>query len=163
VISCNYPLGLPMSPPCEASFKNHAPFLVNPKTIVNLAYCLYSNVRIIRFHLKPPVGRKQKTPLPMFSNRVICSGILATLIMVGCNSRKSTHLIYPFLDVLGRFGGDLDLKAKNLTQWWGLMIPFAIFDLMVPIGAGIGTFWKRLPGSHRARSHRATLHDYLWT
>ena len=35
------------------------------------------------------------------------------------------------------------------------MIPFAIFDLMVPIGAGISTFWKRLPGSHRARSHRA--------
>jgi hypothetical protein len=30
---------------------------------------------------------------------------------------KSTHLIYPFLDVLGRLGGDLDLKQKNLTQW----------------------------------------------
>jgi hypothetical protein len=63
------------------------------------------------------ITAKQKTPLPMFSNRVICSGILATLIYVGCNSLKSAHLIYPFLDVLGRFGGDLDLKPKNLTQW----------------------------------------------
>jgi hypothetical protein len=53
----------------------------------------------------------------MFSNRVICSGILATFIIVGCNSLKSAHIIYPFLDVLGRFGGDLDLKQKNLTQW----------------------------------------------
>jgi len=26
------------------------------------------------------------------------------------------------------------------------------FDLMVPIWAGFSTFWKRLPGSHRARS-----------
>jgi hypothetical protein len=60
---------------------------------------------------------QKKTPLPIFSNRVICSGILATLIYVGCNSLKSAHLIYPFLDVLGRFGGDLDLKQKNLTQW----------------------------------------------
>ena len=53
----------------------------------------------------------------MFSNRVIRSGILATLIYVGCNSLKSAHLIYPFLDVLGRSGGDLGFKLKNLTQW----------------------------------------------
>ena len=32
------------------------------------------------------------------------------------------------------------------------MIPFAIQGFIVPIGAGIGTFWKRLLDSHQARS-----------
>jgi hypothetical protein len=52
----------------------------------------------------------------MFSNRV-SAGILATLFKVGCNSLKSAHLIYSFLNFYLGFGGDLCLKAKNLTQW----------------------------------------------
>jgi len=35
----------------------------------------------------------------MFSNRVP-AGILATLFKVGCNSLKSTHLIYSFLNFI---------------------------------------------------------------
>ena len=42
-------------------------------------------------------------------------------------------MIYPFLDVLGRFGGDLGLKQKNLLKG-GLKIPFVISNLMVPYG-----------------------------
>jgi len=50
-------------------------------------------------HVKYPFCPKQKTPLPIFSNRV-SAGILATLIKVGCNSRKSAHMIYPFLNFI---------------------------------------------------------------
>jgi len=74
---------------------------------------------------------KTKNPDAKFSNRV-SAGILATLINVGCNSRKSSHLIYSFLNFYLIVGGDLDLKAKNLTQWRGLMIPFAISTSWFP-------------------------------
>jgi len=98
----------------------------------------------------------------MFSNRVICSGILATLFLrwdaIAANLPTCFH---QFIKLVA--GGSLPPETRKPPKKGGLMIPFTIFDLMVPIGAGISTFWKRLPGSHQARSHRATLHDYLWT
>jgi len=39
-------------------------------------------------------------------------------------------------------GGVYDLKPKNLTQWWGLMIPFAIQDFMIPLGLALAPFGK---------------------
>jgi hypothetical protein len=96
----------------------------------------------------------------MFSNRVICSGILATLIYVGCNSRKSAHLIYPFLNSYLVLGGDLDLKAKNLPKG-GLMIPFAILTSWFPYGLALAPFGRKVAGQSSSQISRATLHNYL--
>jgi hypothetical protein len=53
----------------------------------------------------------------MFSNRV-SAGILATLILRwDASIHKSAHLIYSFLNFYLGLGGDLDLKAKNPTEW----------------------------------------------
>jgi hypothetical protein len=57
--------------------------------------------------------------------------------------------------------GDLDLKAKNLTQWWGPMIPFAIFDLMVPFGLALAPFRKGCWAVIEP-DLSCPLHDYLW-
>jgi len=91
--------------------------------------------------------------LLIFSNRV-SAGVLATLIL-GWDAIASNlpTCFYQFIRLVA--GGSLPPETTKPPNKGGLMIPFTIFDLMVPIGAGIGTFRKRLPGSHRARSHRA--------
>jgi len=63
------------------------------------------------------LSAQTKNPVPKISNRVHWHFSNIFFIRWDASNLKSTHLIDPFLDVLGRFGGDLDLKAKNLTQW----------------------------------------------
>jgi hypothetical protein len=75
----------------------------------------------------------------MFSNRV-SAGILATLFLGWDASLPQIGPPDSFVsEIYLVVGGDLDLKAKNLPKG-GLMIPFAIFDLM---DSGFSTFWKK--------------------
>ena len=41
------------------------------------------------------------------------------------------------------------------------MIPFAIFDLMVPSGLALAPFRRKVAGQSSSQISRATLHDYL--
>jgi hypothetical protein len=57
-----------------------------------------------------------KNPVPNIQHR-IPAGILAFFLRWDASSPKSTHLIRSFLNVYLHLGGDLCLKAENLTQW----------------------------------------------